>query len=323
MFARPKPMTSWMTRLFAPRRPAPAAAIACAANPMALRSAAAGALSAAPAAMPSSSPQHPRCTIAPWLVNAPPPQERAPSEAELQALARLRSLLDPAKPAADLLPRAGAVIPQLLAVMRQQDLAIAAMSDQVSKDRVLIAEVLRLASSAVYARLEPPRHLEDAIGRIGTVGLRAAIARVVLKPILRGGTGLLGDQAEARCWAFGDEQAPLMAAACDAAGRDRFEGYMLGLVHGTGWTVALRTIDAGTWPAGTACSLTFAEQLFSLKDRLFAKVAGSWALSPAIATLCAEALQAGGLHRAAHPLASLLRQSEMQAAQRAIANVED
>jgi HDOD domain len=272
--------------------------------------------------MPPSS-RHPRCTIAPWLVAAPPAQERAPSPAELQALAQLRSLLDPAKPAAELLPRAGAVIPQLLAVMRQHDLPVAAMCDQVTKDRVLTAEVLRLASSAVYARLEPPRHLEDAIGRIGTVGLRAAIARVVLKPILRGGTGLLNDEAEARCWAFGDEQAQMMGTACDAAGRDRFEGYMLGLVHGTGWTVALRSIDARTWPAGTACSLAFAEQLFSLKDRLFAKVAGSWALSPAIAALCAETLQTGGLHRAAHPLASLLRESEMRAAQRAIANVEN
>jgi HDOD domain len=309
-------VTSWMTRLFAARRAAPAAMPACAPGPVVRPTMPAATLPSVLAAVPPSS-QHPRCTIAPWLVAAPPPQERAPAEAELRALAQVRSLLDPAKPAAELLPRAGAVIPQLLAVMRQQDLAIAAMSDQVTKDRVLTAEVLRLASSAAYSRLEPPRHLQDAIGRIGTVGLRAAIARVVLKPILRGGIGLLDDESEARCWALGDEQAQVMAAACDAAGHDRFEGYMLGLVHGTGWTVALRAIDARVWPAGTACSLAFAEQLFSLKDRLFAKVAGSWHLSPAIDTLCTQALQ-NGLHRAAHPLASLVRQAELQAVQRVL-----
>lgn len=312
-------MTSWMTRLFAPRRAAPAAVMACPPASVVRPALPAATVPAAtlPAALPLSSP-NPRCTIAPWLVAAPPPEERAPAEGELRALAQVRSLLDPARPASELLPRAGAVIPQLLAVMRQQDLSVAAMSDQVTKDRVLTAEVLRLASAAVYARLEPPRHLQDAIGRIGTTGLRAAIARVVLKPILRGGCGLLDDGSEERCWAFGDEQAQVMAAACDAAGHDRFEGYMLGLVHGTGWTVALRAIDARVWPAGTACSLAFAEQLFSLKDRLFAKVAGSWHLSPAIDTLCAQALQ-DGLHRAAHPLASLLRQAEMQAAQRVMA----
>jgi hypothetical protein len=305
-------VTLWITRMFAPRRPVPGPVAACAAAPMALPTAAAE----QPAAFLATAAlnQHPRCTMAPWLLGAPQPEDRAPSDAETQALTHLRSLLDPSKPAADLLPRAGAVIPQLLALMRQQDLAITAMCDQVAKDRVLTAEVLRLASSATYARLDAPRHLEDAISRIGSVGLRAAIARVVLKPILQGGAGLLNDEAAARCWAFGDEQAQLMGAAGDAAGRDRFEGYMLGLVHGSGWTVALRAIDARTWPAGSACSLAFAEQLFSLKDRLFAKVVGSWRLTPAIDTLCAES-QHAGLHRAAHPLASLLRESELRAAQ--------
>jgi HDOD domain len=262
--------------------------------------------------------QYPANALVSWLVDAPQPQDRALSQAEALALAHLRSLLDPSKHAAELLPRAGAVIPRLLALMRNQNLAIAAMCDQVARDKVLTAEVLRLATSALYLRFAPPRNLEDAVTRIGSVGLRAAIARIVLRPVLRGGSGLLNEEAEARCWAFSNEQAHLMGSACLDGGRDRFEGYMLGLVHSSGWTVALRAMDVNTWPPGTACSRAFAEQLNSLKDQLFAKVAGSWRLSPDIDALCAEALQ-HGLDGSTHLLASPLRQSELQAAQQMLA----
>ncbi len=305
--------------------PAPASAFAPAPTPGLDTPAAAVATAetAEPAAPPPAPvvpvmPVTPANTVA-WLISLPPGEPRSqPNADELVALAHVRTLLSPDRPAADLLPRAGAVIPQLMALMRQEDLSLRTMAEQVAKDRVLAAEVLRVASSATYRSGGEPRDLDDAIARIGTVGLRSAIARVVLKPILRGEAGALSAQAEAGLWALGERQAQALADLCGAQGLDRFEGYMAGLVHSTGWTVALRALDRAGWRPRLAPSIAFAEPLIAAKDALFGKVVGSWALAPAIDALCAQAAR-GGLAGSDAPFAVLLRQSE-QAAMAAMLN---
>ena len=86
----------------------------------------------------------------PWLFDCAPLTDAPLSEAERAALDTLsRTLALPALPD-NLLPRAAALIPQLIALVRQTDLPTPAIAERIGKDAVLTAEVLRLASSPYY-----------------------------------------------------------------------------------------------------------------------------------------------------------------------------
>ena len=97
-----------------------------------------------------------------------------------------------------MLPRAAALIPQLLAMLRQSDLPVPAIAERLSKDAVLTAEVMRLASSPFYRAQGCVNDLARAISLIGMRGLNTVISRVVLKPIYDAAPGPLSARASAR-----------------------------------------------------------------------------------------------------------------------------
>ena len=125
-----------------------------------------------------------------WLLDGPPPRPGPLTAAERALLQPLDLHLRAARLPGDLLPRAPAVIPQLLGLLRQEQPPRAAMVQQVLKDMLLTAEVLRLARSPFYGN-QPVDSLESALDRIGTAGLQSAMARVLLKPVFQAQACLL------------------------------------------------------------------------------------------------------------------------------------
>ncbi len=308
-------MASWVQRLFGSwRSAAPAAAVTRSAP----RRAGAAIGLALPAAQPTPALAVPSIGVpteqlAASLLGAPHGLSEVDATAdEAVALSHLRGLLHASTPPSELLPRASAVVPQLLSRLRQADLQLGSLSEQVGKDVVLAAEVLRVAASPMYRGFDAARDLDEAITRIGTVGLRSAIARVVLRPIFRGDVGTLSRAAEARLWTLSEHQSQAMAHLCAAKGFDRFEGYMAGMLHATGWTVALRSLDQIGWTAALPPTRAFGQQLLIAKDALFAKVVSSWALAPGVDALCHHIAQ-HGLQVSAMPQTALLRDAEQAA----------
>lgn len=196
----------------------------------------------------------------------------------------------------ELLPRAAGVLPQLLALMRQPAPSRTAMVQQLTKDALLTAEVLRMARSPFYGG-QPVTTIESALDRIGTSGLQAATARVLLKPVFQPqGTGLAA-RAAPRLWPRSERKSLQCAEHLARQGGERFEGSLAGLLHDSGWLALLRLLDR----SALALELPFSQALDAAldrhKDRLFAQLLAGWALSPALDTLAA------GLQR--QPLAAL------------------
>jgi hypothetical protein len=240
-----------------------------------------------------------------WLLHTGTPRAAALDVAERQGIARLDALIGAAHTPADLLPRAPAVIPQLLSQLRQHDASLPAMSQRVTKDLVLTAEVLRQAGSAAYRAQGAVADVEQALALLGVDGLRTVIARVVLRPLFAGHTGRLALTSAARLWAYAEREAQFAAAAAAEQGLDRFDGYLGGLVHCTGWTVAFRALDRLHVPLALPFSAAFVPLLIQRKDALFGKVVGDWQLTPGLTALCAE-LRERGLAQAQSPLAGVL-----------------
>lgn len=226
---------------------------------------------------------------------------------EMRALSMLQALSD--RPLSDDgLPRAAALIPQLLAMLRQPELPVPALARRVARDPVLAAEVLRRATAVGQGPdTRGEMDLAQAIQRIGEAGLQAAIARVILLPIHEAEPGGLA----ARCTRQPDWAASLAdttATIARSAGLPAFDGYLAGLLYGVGWSVALRAIDRSDiepeWPPSDA----FTEGLDRMAHRLFGRQASRWTITPGFQALAVEA-QTVALAASTLPLAIALRQA--------------
>ncbi|EGJ10626.1 HDOD domain-containing protein [Rubrivivax benzoatilyticus] len=298
---------SWLARLFAPRR---REATRAAVPVPALRPDAA----APAAAIGQTPPAAPPVPLLCWLLGAEAPAAGPATAAEARALEAIDAVLAQPGLPEDLLPRAAALVPQLLAMLRQGDqLPVPAMAQRVSRDVVLTAEVLKLAGSAYYRGRGEAADLQQSISLIGVQGLQTVIARVVLKPIYDHAPGPWSRSAGARLWAHSEA----LAAECAlrAEGVPVFDAYLTGLLHDSGWTAALNLLDrGGTAPAPP--SEAFCAALERRAYRLFGRAARRWAITPAFAELGADTLR-HPLATSPHPLAVVLRQAMPAALERA------
>jgi len=238
-------------------------------------------------------------------------------DGERRLLARMDAVLASADSRAALLPRAPAVIPQLLNSLRNEGESIASLAERVMRDPHLVAEVIRLSNSAQAAAAEPIVDISHAIARIGTSGLRRAIARVVLKPMFGGSADTLSARSAPRLW----EHTEALATACQreavARGLDPFEGYLAGLMHDVGWTAALRAIDRCQSGMAGPFSRAFVAEFEPRRERFFALLVIPWRLTAGLTAL-GIALRDGDL--AGSPLGEALRAANLRAARQVLAS---
>ncbi len=220
-----------------------------------------------------------------WLLQIPAPLplevqswERRPLDGVEQALAL------PALPP-NLVPRAAAVMPALLQLLRQPEASLQEMVSKVQRDTLLTTEVLRMARSPLYGTEQTVDSRETAISRIGVSGLQSAMAKVVLKPLFSAQTTGLTGRAGPRIWIHAERQAQQAMALADATGLDRFDGFLVGPLHGAGRTAVLRLLDRQGMQLQWPWSLAFDQALQLAGHRLFGRLLMEWAISPSLTAL--------------------------------------
>ena len=247
-----------------------------------------------------------------WVVGA----ASTPSDVLLAGEGRLLAQLDAALASDDsraaLLPRAPAVIPQLLNSLRDEGQSTTALAERVMRDPHLVAEVIRMSNSAHSRADEPVSDIAEAIGRIGTNGLRRAIARVVLKPMFGGTADTLSARCAQRLWEHSDAQAAACQQEAVACGLDPFEGYLTGLMHNVGWTAALRAIDRSKHGAPDRFSQAFVAEFDQRREAFFALLVIPWQLTAGLTAL-GIALRDGDLAGAGSALGEALRAADRRA----------
>jgi len=262
------------------------------------------------AAAPPEPPAPPAlCATLPWLLGTAALTDAALAPEEHHALEAIAKTLALPEIPDNLLPRAAALIPQLIALVRQTELPTPAMAQRIGKDAVLAAEVMRLASSPYYRVQGDVTDLEQAISLIGLQGLQTVIARVLLKPIYRATPGPLSGRAGPRMWDHSEAMARHTAILSGPAGQSVFDGYLAGMLHDTGWTAAFTIIDRVGLALPQTPSLVFGTVLTEQVHRLFGLAAQRWEITPGFMALALDARR-NGLAGATHPLAGLLQQAE-------------
>jgi HD-like signal output (HDOD) protein len=210
--------------------------------------------------------------------------------------------------AADLVPRVPDVIPRLLRSLRDEAVSGAELARQVTKDAVLVAEVIREANSPFYRPAKPVRTVDAAILVLGQNGLRMLLARVAFRPIFRTTAGRRARLVAPRLWQHSERCARACALLAPPLGADPFEGYLSGLMLDVGLIVAFRLIDQlhedGPLPRESAAVAA----ILAGARELSARIALFWELPPPIGAAILRAGQSG-----AQPLALALGQADQLA----------
>jgi hypothetical protein len=246
-----------------------------------------------------------------WLTGDPPAQG-AISPIEQGLLVHLDAVMATEAERSELVPRARAIIPQLMHSLRDDSQSAQALTARVARDPNLVVEVLRLAGGVGYGTGSPVADLTQAIGRLGTDGLRRAIARILLKPIFDAQADpLLGRTAE-RLWQHSEGTANLCLRTAGIARAEPFDAYLAGLMYNVGWTAAFRALDRAPGGAPAVMSAEFVRELGPRRDRLFAHLVHSWSVSDSLNALAGEILTMG-LESVRLPLGTLLRSADRAA----------
>lgn len=228
-----------------------------------------------------------------WLIGSPAEPDAMLGARESRALQRLDQIAVDTAAHANLLPRAAAVVPQLLARLRDAQASTAQIAQFVARDVTLVAEVMRVANSAGYRRDAAVVELGQAIRLIGVAGLNSAIARSVLKPIFSARGGALVTRSAQRLWQHTELKAQLCAELARSVALDAFEGYLAALMHNAVWSAVLRTMDGVPAAQPWCLSAPLAPALGLRRDHLFAAVANQWQVSASVTQLAREVARHG------------------------------
>ncbi len=264
--------------------------------------------------LPSAPPE--RISTWAWLLNAEPPHDGPLAPHEQALLAPIQDTLALETLPDNLVPRASAVIPQLMRALRQESGSRKEVVERIAKDQLLTAEVLRLVRSPLYRTQTPVASLDAAVSLIGTAGVQSAISRVVLKPIFAQSQQGLVALASGRTWQLAERQGEVCAGMAANAGIEWFDGFLAGTLHGVGRTALLKILDTAPSPGAPLwpCSQAWDAALSDMANQLFAKLALQWDIAPTLTAAARGVLQSRNDEHAS-PLARLWEASEQRTLQ--------
>jgi HD-like signal output (HDOD) protein len=208
-----------------------------------------------------------------WLVASS--GTNADAETEQRVLDGVRALSDAPENASGLVPRVPELVAQLLGALSDENISTAALSAEVGRDLLLVAEVIREANSAYYRPAKPIETLEGAVTMLGLNGLRMLLARIAMRPLIRVKAQGVARQVSPAVWRHSERCAFAASVMAPGLSAGVFESYLAGLMQNVGLQVAFQVADrvcGGKVPG----SGSFGVELFAASRQLSAVIARHW-----------------------------------------------
>ena len=198
------------------------------------------------------------------------------TRAEQQILESLDQILASPQSGVQLVRRMPGVIPQLLQTLRTNDFSGAELSRKISHDVVLVAEVIRLANSSLYAKNDPITSIEHAVMVLGQNGLRHLITSVAFRPIIDPKSGHFNRLLAPRIWCHSEQCAIASRLLAQQVGLHTFEAFLAGLIQNVGLMVALRVMDQSAEDSAALGSAAFCNALIPKARKLSSSIGREW-----------------------------------------------
>lgn len=194
---------------------------------------------------------------------------------EARILADVNALVADPVCASGLVPRVPELVSQLLTALSDENISTGAVSAQVGRDLVLVAEVIREANSAYYRPATPIETLEGAVTMLGLNGLRMLLARIAFRPLVRVKVTGVARQVAPAVWSHSERCAFAASVMAPGLSAGVFESYLAGLMQNLGLQVAFQVADRvcdGKVPG----SSDFGIALFAASRQLSSVIANHW-----------------------------------------------
>jgi HD-like signal output (HDOD) protein len=168
------------------------------------------------------------------------------------------------------------VLPQLLQSLRTEDFSGAELARTISNDVVLVAEVIRIANSALYRVSDKIDSIEHAILVLGHSGLRQLITSVAFKPIIDLKSGHYTRAIAPKIWEHSEKCAVANRILAEGEPVVPFEAFLAGLMQYVGLIVSLRVIDQIADPKQGIGSASFCSALMASCRKISASIGREW-----------------------------------------------
>ena len=199
-----------------------------------------------------------------------------PSAFELATLKRLELLS--ARFDIRSLPRLPSVLPQLLRLLKNDNVAGRQLTALVGRDPLMVGEVMRVTGSVHYRSVQPIRSLQHAILLLGQDGLRRVLIQHSMKPILQANAGTFGHVAGERLWDHAERCAYACALLGRSSGCDTFEAYLAGISCHSGTGAVIRLLNQVIPAPAAALSSGFLASCARIAAQLSLHAARYWDL---------------------------------------------
>lgn len=223
-----------------------------------------------------------------WLFARSDYSDLQTSNAERDVLQTLDEILESPQSGAQLVRRMPGVIPQVLQSLRTNDFSGAELSRKISHDVVLVAEVIRIANSSMYAKEDPISSIEHAVLVLGQNGLRHLITSVAFRPIIDLKSGHFNRLIAPRIWTHSQQCALAARLLAQQAGLNNFDAFLSGLIQNVGLSVALRVMDQVAAGSPALGSAAFCNALIPKARKLSASIGREWNFPAEVVTAIAE-----------------------------------
>lgn len=245
-----------------------------------------------------------------FVFSLPDSDTDEPSPFELATLKRLKLLS--ARFDIRSLPRLPSVLPQLLRMLKNDNVAGRQLTVLVGRDPLMVGEVMRVTGSVHYRSAQPIRSLQHAIVLLGQDGLRRVLIQHAMKPILQANTGTFGHVAGERLWDHAERCAYACALLGKNSGCDTFEAYLAGISCHSGTGAVIRLLNQLMPTPVAALSSGFLASCARLAAQLSLQAACYWELPRPIIDALKER-QNTGKSTASSPLGTALSMADLLA----------
>jgi HD-like signal output (HDOD) protein len=251
-----------------------------------------------------------RCYVQ-WLLDLDAFTEQPSNESETHALDSFTQMATGQTASAHLVPRLPTVIPQLMQSLKDEKMTGAQLARQISRDPVLVGEVIRLANSPYYRRSHKIASIEQAVVLVGQNGLRQLIARVAFYPILNLRSGSMTKRAGSKIWSQSEKCALVGRCLAEQRKEDVFSAYLAGLVSNVGMMVGLHLMDQllSTKEEGIPRSWDFYHRFIHQAARFSHRIVEEWSFPETVALAIGELAERDS-NEAISPLGKILSLSD-------------
>ncbi|MGB2984322.1 MAG: HDOD domain-containing protein [Phycisphaerae bacterium] len=133
------------------------------------------------------------------------------------------------------------VAERVLPRLGDPDCALATVANELAKDQVIAAAVLRMANSPLYRGLNKIAALQPAVSRLGTRAIRMLLMHESLRAAMFVCKGY-GRELARMIWCRSLASACIMRGLSDFTKIDRENAFLIGLLHDIGDVVVLRIV---------------------------------------------------------------------------------